>query len=182
MSEDSVTARKNGIAPMKVLGIFALAMINVAAVLSIRNFPSMAMYGWECVGWYIIGTILFLIPLSLAGAELATMMADKGGGVYAWCKEAFGEKGGVVAIIASTLAFAIAPELGSNSIYLFVVMMIAFWGTTAIAYFGENVSSKFQNYGGILGSIIPSVLIIGLGLYWIASGGAIVLPPFSLGE
>jgi amino acid transporter len=196
MSEDAVLPAKTGIAPQKVLGIFALAMINVAAVLSIRNFPSMAEFGWSCIGWYIIGTILFLIPLSLAGAELATMLSDKGGGVYAWCKEAFGEKGGFVAIfcewsnnlvwfptvlafIASTLAFAISPALGSNAIYLFVVMMIAFWGTTAIAYFGENVSSKFQNYGVILGSIIPSVLIIGLGISWIVSGAPIVLPPFS---
>jgi amino acid transporter len=199
MSEDTATPQKSGVAPQKVLGIFALAMINVAAVLSIRNFPSMAEFGWSCIGWYIIGTVLFLIPLSLAGAELATMLSDKGGGVYAWCREAFGTKGGFVAVfcewsnnlvwfptvlafIASTLAFAISPALGSNAIYLFVVMMIAFWGTTAIAYFGENVSSKFQNYGVILGSIIPSILIIGLGIYWIVSGAAIVLPPFSWGE
>ena len=199
MSEDAAPPAKTGIAPQKVLGIFALAMINVAAVLSIRNFPSMAEFGWSCIGWYIIGTILFLIPLSLAGAELATMLSDRGGGVYAWCKEAFGEKGGFVAIfcewsnnlvwfptvlafIASTLAYALSPLLGSNTIYLFVVMMIAFWGTTAIAYFGEDVSAKFQNYGVILGSIIPSVLIIGLGVYWILSGAPIVLPPFSPGE
>ena len=97
MSEDATTAQKTGLAPKKVLGIFALAMINVAAVLSIRNFPSMAEFGWSSIGWYIIGTILFLIPLSLAGAELATMLSDKGGGVYAWCKEAFGTKGGFVA-------------------------------------------------------------------------------------
>jgi hypothetical protein len=35
----------------KVLGVFALAMINVAAVLSLRNYPSMAVYGWSCIGW-----------------------------------------------------------------------------------------------------------------------------------
>jgi amino acid transporter len=199
VSDETASPKKAVLAPPKVLGIFALAMINVAAVLSIRNFPSMAMFGWQCIGWYIIGTVLFLIPLSLAGAELATMLSDKGGGVYAWCKEAFGEKGGFVAIfcewsnnlvwfptvlafIASTLAFALSPALGSNSIYLFVVMMIAFWGTTAIAYFGEDVSSKFQNYGVILGSIIPSVLIIGLGIWWAVSGASIVLPPFSLSQ
>jgi glutamate:GABA antiporter len=199
MSDETAAPKKTVLTPPKVLGIFALAMINVAAVLSIRNFPSMAMFGWQCIGWYIIGTVLFLIPLSLAGAELATMLSDKGGGVYAWCKEAFGEKGGFVAIfcewsnnlvwfptvlafIASTLAFALSPALGSNSIYLFTVMMIAFWGTTAIAYFGENVSSKFQNYGVILGSIIPSVLIIGLGVWWALSGATIVLPPFTLGQ
>jgi glutamate:GABA antiporter len=196
VSEEVPTTKQTGLTPPKVLGIFALAMINVAAVLSIRNFPSMAMFGWSCIGWYIIGTVLFLIPLSLAGAELATMLSEKGGGVYAWCREAFGTKGGFVAIfcewsnnlvwfptvlafIASTLAYALSPALGNNSIYLFIVMMIAFWGTTAIAYFGEDISSKFQNYGVILGSIIPSVLIIGLGVYWILSGAAIVLPPFS---
>ncbi|MCU0630030.1 MAG: APC family permease [Methanoregulaceae archaeon] len=199
MSDETATPKKTVLTPPKVLGIFALAMINVAAVLSIRNFPSMAMFGWECIGWYIIGTVLFLIPLSLAGAELATMLSDKGGGVYAWCKEAFGEKGGFIAIfcewsnnlvwfptvlafIASTLAFALSPALGTNAIYLFVVMMIAFWGTTAIAYFGEDISTKFQNVGVILGSIIPSVLIIGLGVYWAISGASIVLPPFSPGE
>jgi amino acid transporter len=199
VSDETATPKKTVLTPPKVLGIFALAMINVAAVLSIRNFPSMAMFGWECIGWYIIGTVLFLIPLSLAGAELATMLSDKGGGVYAWCKEAFGEKGGFIAIfcewsnnlvwfptvlafIASTLAFALSPALGTNAIYLFVVMMIAFWGTTAIAYFGEDISTKFQNVGVILGSIIPSVLIIGLGVYWAISGASIVLPPFSPGE
>ena len=46
MSEDAVPPAKTGMAPQKVLGIFALAMINVAAVLSIRNFPSMAEFGW----------------------------------------------------------------------------------------------------------------------------------------
>jgi len=196
MSEEGAISSHHGLTPPKVLGIFALAMINVAAVLSIRNYPSMAEFGWSCIGWYVIGTVLFLIPLSLAGAELATMLSDRGGGVYAWCKEAFGEKGGFIAIfcewsnnlvwfptvlafIASTLAFALSPTLGSNPMYLFAVMMIAFWGTTAIALFGEDVSTKFQNIGVIFGSIIPSALIIGLGVWWFASGAVIVLPPFS---
>ena len=67
----NVTGTKKPVS-IKILGVFALAMINVAAVLSIRNFPSMAEFGWSSIGWYIIGTILFLIPISLAGAELAT--------------------------------------------------------------------------------------------------------------
>jgi len=32
----------NGNGKAKTLGVFALAMINVAAVLSLRNYPSMA--------------------------------------------------------------------------------------------------------------------------------------------
>ena len=180
----------------KVLGLFALAMINVAAVLSIRNFPSMAIYGWSCIGWYVIGAILFLIPISLAGAELATGWPE-GGGVYAWVKQAFGEKGGftalfcewsnnlvwfptVLSFIASTLAFALTPSLANSPFYMFSVMMIAFWGTTAIAYFGEEASTKFGNIGVIVGSIIPAILIILLGVWWIGSGQALVLPPLTL--
>jgi amino acid transporter len=185
-----------GLTNKKVLGLFALAMINVAAVLSIRNFPSMAVYGWSCIGWYVIGAIFFLIPISLAGAELATGWPE-GGGVYAWVKQAFGEKGGftalfcewsnnlvwfptVLSFIASTLAFALTPSLATSGLYMFTVMMIAFWGTTGIAYFGEEVSTKFGNIGVILGSIIPAILIIILGLWWLGSGAAIVLPPFSV--
>jgi glutamate:GABA antiporter len=180
----------------KVLGLFALAMINVAAVLSIRNFPSMAVYGWSCIGWYVIGAIFFLIPISLAGAELATGWPE-GGGVYAWVKQAFGERGGftalfcewsnnlvwfptVLSFIASTFAFALTPSLATSGLYMFTVMMIAFWGTTAIAYFGEEASTKFGNIGVILGSIIPAILIIFLGVWWLGSGQAIVLPPFSI--
>jgi len=192
----SNTDTAEGTAPRgKILGVFALAMINVAAVLSIRNFPSMAEYGWSSIGWYILGTILFLVPISLAGAELATGWPE-GGGIYAWVRQAFGEKGGftalfcewsnnlvwfptVLSFIASTLAFALTPDLANNHLYMFSVMMIAFWGTTLIAYFGPEVSTKFGNVGVILGSIIPSILIIFLGIWWFSSGSAIVLPPFS---
>lgn len=190
------TGGSTGLPSKKVLGLFALAMINVAAVLSIRNFPSMAVYGWSCIGWYILGAVMFLIPISLAGAELATGWPE-GGGVYAWVKQAFGEKGGftalfcewsnnlvwfptVLSFIASTLAFALTPALANNPWYMFSVMMIAFWGTTAIAYFGEEASTKFGNVGVILGSIIPAVLIILLGLWWMGSGAALVLPPLTL--
>jgi amino acid transporter len=196
MSADA-TETTSGLPSKKVLGLFALAMINVAAVLSIRNFPSMAIYGWSCIGWYILGAVLFLIPISLAGAELATGWPE-GGGVYAWVKQAFGEKGGftalfcewsnnlvwfptVLSFIASTLAFALTPALANSSWYMFTVMMIAFWGTTAIAYFGEEVSTKFSNIGVILGSIIPAILIILLGLWWLGSGQTLVLPHLTLG-
>lgn len=194
---DTADETTTGIPNRKVLGLFALAMINVAAVLSIRNFPSMAIYGWSCIGWYVIGAVFFLIPISLAGAELATGWPE-GGGVYAWVKQAFGEKGGftalfcewsnnlvwfptVLSFIASTFAFALTPSLASSGIFMFTVMMVAFWGTTAIAYFGEEVSTKFGNIGVIIGSIIPSILIIVLGVWWLGSGAAIVLPPFSIG-
>ncbi|MGA2112342.1 MAG: APC family permease [Anaerolineales bacterium] len=180
----------------KTLGIFALAMINVAAVLSLRNYPSMSVYGWSSIGWYVIGTITFLLPLTMAGAELATGW-PKGGGVYAWVQEAFGDTSGFIAIfcdwsnnlvwfptvlafIASTLAFALNPSLATNGPYVFVVMMIVFWGTTLVALLGEKVSSRFQSFGVIAGTIIPGTLIIALGVWYMLSGKPIQLPPFTL--
>jgi amino acid transporter len=181
---------------VKTLGVFTLAMINVAAVLSLRNYPSMAVYGWSSIGWYLIGTISFLIPLTLAGAELATGW-PKGGGVYAWVKEAFGDTAGFIAVfcewsnnlvwfptvlafIASTFVFAFNPELANNNTYMFVAMMIAFWGTTIISNMGEKVSSRFGSVGVIAGSIIPAILIIILGIAYPLTGNPIALPPFSL--
>jgi glutamate:GABA antiporter len=192
--KDDMSNKKNN--KIKTLGIFALAMINVAAVLSLRNYPSMAEYGWSSIGWYVIGTITFLIPLTMASAELATGW-PKGGGVFAWVKEAFGDTSGFIAIfcewsnnlvwfptvlafIASTLAFALNPSLANNGLYMFTVMMIVFWGTTLIALWGEKASSRFQSFGVIAGTIIPGTLIIALGVWYVLSGKPIQMPTFTL--
>ncbi len=181
----------------KALGVFALVMINIAAVLSLRNYPSMAVYGWSSVGWYAIGTLTFFIPLTLAGAELATGW-PKGGGVYAWVKEAFGDTAGFIAVfcewsnnlvwfptvlafIASTFVFAFNPTLANNSWVMFLMMMLAFWGTTIISLLGERISSAFGSFGMIAGGIIPAVFIIILALLYPLTGKPLALPPFSLG-
>jgi amino acid transporter len=181
--------------PARVMGLFTLAMINVAAVLSVRNYPSMAEFGWSSVGWYVTGTAIFLIPISLAGAELATGWPE-GGGIYAWVRQAFGERGGfialfcewsnnlfwfptVLAFIASTLAFALTPGLAQNPLYMFSVMMIVFWGTTAISWFGTAATVRLSNIGVVFGSIIPSILIIAFGTWWITAGSTNALPAYS---
>ncbi len=185
----------NGTGKAKALGVFALAMINVAAVLSLRNYPAMAVYGWSSIGWYVIGTIAFFVPLTLAGAELATGW-PKGGGVYAWVSEAFGEAAGFIAVfcewsnnlvwfptvlafIASTFAYVFNPALATNNLFMFTVMLVAFWGTTLIALLGSQASSRFTSFGVIAGSIIPAILIIGLGILYVITGKPLALPPFT---
>lgn len=183
---------------VKTLGVFSLAMISVGAVLSVRNYPSMAIYGWSSVGWYILGTLLFLIPITLASAELATGWS-KGGGVYLWVKEAFGEKAGFIAIfcewsnnlvwfptvlafIAGTFAYLFNPALANNGVYMFSVMMIAFWGCTAVAWLGPKITAKFNNFGVLAGSIFPSILLIVFGLIYVAQGKPLQVPTFSVSE
>jgi glutamate:GABA antiporter len=180
----------------KTISIFTLAMVDVAAVLSVRNFPSMAVYGWQLVFWYLLGTIMFLVPVSLVAAELATGW-PKEGGIYAWVTEAFGEKVGFVSIwsvfaqnqvwyptvlsfIAITFAYAVNPSLQNNKVYLLIMMLAIFWGATLFNFLGSRASASFSSIGTILGSIIPALLLIVLGLAFLASGQPSNLPPFSL--
>jgi amino acid transporter len=173
------TKKRSGassIAKKATLGVFALAMIEVTAVLSIRNFPSMAEEGWSMIAWYLLGLITFFLPLSLVAGELATAW-PQGGGVYAWVRQAFGERSGFISIwcewsenvvwfptvlsfIAATFAYVISPALGNNSLYLVGVMLGVFWVVTLGNFFGERFSSPISTWGGIFGAILPTIVII----------------------
>jgi len=176
----------------KVLGIFALAMINVAAVLSLRNFPSMAVYGWSSVTWYVLGAVLFLLPSAFVGAELASGWPE-GGGVYAWVKEAFAEEMGflaiwcewsenlvwfptVLAFLAATLAYVIEPSLATNKVFLVATMIAMFWATTVANFLGARASSLLSSIGVIAGSIIPGAVIVVLAFVWLFQQKATQIP------
>ena len=172
----------------RVLGVTALALINVAAVLSLRNFAELAIYGWSSIFWYLLGTITFLIPTSLIGAELATGWPEAGG-VYAWVRRAWGDQPGFLAIwcewaenivwfptvlayVAATLAFALNPDLTSDPVYMATVMLVIFWGTTFFNFLGTRASAALSSIGTTVGTIIPGTLIILLGIAYLVQGNA----------
>ena len=75
----------------RVLGVSSLALISLAAVLTLRSLPSIAEDGWSSIAYYLLGALLFFVPLALVAAELATGW-PRAGGLYAWVREAFGER------------------------------------------------------------------------------------------
>jgi glutamate:GABA antiporter len=185
------------------LGVFALAMINVASIVSPRNGPLMAEYGWSMFFFLGCSILLFLIPIALASAELATGW-PKAGGVYAWVREAFGERTGFLAIwcdwsenltffptvlsfIAGSLAYAISPELASDNVFLVVVMLCVFWGATVLNFLRVDQSTTLATIGMVLGIFLPILLLAGLAIAWLANGegsriafsGDAVLPDLS---
>src|SRR5690242_8046126 len=87
--------RKNG--SSKRLSVFALVMINVIAVDSLRNLTMGAEYGLALVFFYSLAALLFFIPTVLVTAELATGWPITGGS-YVWVREAFGSRLGFLAI------------------------------------------------------------------------------------
>jgi putative glutamate/gamma-aminobutyrate antiporter len=169
------------------LGVFALAMMNVAAVMSLRGLPMMAVEGLTMFFYIIFSSLLFLVPVSLVSAELATGWPQSGG-VYRWVNEAFGARTGFVAIwlqwlqnviwYPTVLSFAAAalsylfidPALAENKFFNFAIILIVYWGATLINLKGVGVAGKLTTLGVIAGTLIPGIFIIVLGIIWWTSG------------
>ncbi|MCB1085387.1 MAG: amino acid permease, partial [Chlamydiia bacterium] len=172
--------------PKRTLSIFLLAMINVAAICSIKNWPLTAVYGFSSLFYFIVAILFFFIPVSLVSAELATGW-PKRGGIYVWVREAFGHRLGflagwllwienvvwyptILSFIAGTVAFSFNPELANNTLYMFCMIFGTFWAATLLNLLGMKMSGWISTLGVILGTIIPGVIIIALGFAWIAGG------------
>lgn len=170
----------------KSLSIFTLAMINIAAISSVKNWPFAAELGFSSLFYFILAALVFFFPVSLVSAELASAWPKKGG-VYLWVKEAFGPKWGFLAIwlqwvenvvwyptvlsfIASTIAYIFDPELAKNATYTVSVVLIIFWGATLVNFFGMKTSGWISDMGAICGTFIPGGIIILLGAYWLFEG------------
>lgn len=181
----------------RFLNLPLLALLNLAVMTSLRNLPIVSEYGFGSSFFYLLVAVVFLFPAGLISAELATGWT-RTGGVYIWVREAFGPGWGFFAIwmqwihsvpwfpailsfSASALAFLFDPELANNKVYLVTCTLVGFWGFTLFNYFGLKTSSWFSAIGVICGTIIPGLLLIVLGIVWIASGNPLQIE-FTVGS
>lgn len=170
----------------KVLSVFSLVMINVIAVDSLRTLPLSAVLGLPLVSYYLFAAFTFFIPVALVAAELAATY-PKTGGIYVWTREAFGKKIGfltiwlqwiynvvwyptILAFIVATSSYLFSPELATNKTYILLSSITLFWLFTLLNTFGMKLSSLISTVGAILGTIIPMLFIIILGIYWLING------------
>lgn len=175
------------------LGVFTLAMINVAAVISLRGLPAEAEYGVSSAFYYIFAAIVFLIPVSLVAAELASLFSDKQGGMFRWVGEAFGQKTGFLAIwlqwIESTIWYPTVLTFGavslafigmdhtadsvlaSNKIYTIIVVLAIYWLATLISLKGMGWVGKATKIGAMVGTVIPAGILVILAIIYLAMGG-----------
>ncbi len=170
----------------RTITVFTLAMINVAAIGSVKNWPVTAEYGFSSIFYLLLAALIFFIPVSLVCAELATGW-PKSGGVFVWVKEAFGHRTGFLAIwllwaenaiwyptilsfIAATVAYIFDPALSSNTTFTLTIILASFWVATLVNLLGMKISGWISTYGVIFGTFIPGGLIIILGLIWYFTG------------
>lgn len=167
----------------RILTPFLLAMINVSAICSIRNWPVAATYGFSSLFLIILVSIVFFVPIAFVSAELATGWPESGG-VFAWVKEAFGHEMGflsvwflwltnipwyptLLAFISGTLAFIFDPKLANDPIYTLSMILLLFWAATFLNLKGMKTSSWISSFGVICGTLLPGIVIILLGISWI---------------
>lgn len=180
-----------------------LAMMNVAAIGSLKNWPIVAEYGLASLLLFLLATLIFFIPSALVSAELATGW-PKMGGVYVWVKEAFGHRTGFLAIwllwvqnvvwyptslafIAGVAAYIIDPGLAGNKFYTLGIIIPVFWIVTLLNFCGMRISGWISSFGVIVGNFLPGIIIIALGALWFFQGKPLeisfdqahVLPSFS---
>jgi putative glutamate/gamma-aminobutyrate antiporter len=171
----------------RVLTVFTLAMINVAAVANLGQLSILAEYGLSAIFFVGFSALVFFIPTALVSAELATGWPERGG-VYLWVKEAFGQRFGFLAIwlqwienviwyptilsfVAATIAFIINPALAQNPLYTFGMILVVTWAVTFANFRGMKLSGQISSYCVIAGTLFPAALVILLGLVWISTGG-----------
>ena len=159
-----------GIKKTAMISVMAFAIMNVTTIVSLRGMPSQAEYGLTSIFYYLFAAIVFLIPVSLVAAELASTFPKKGG-VFRWVGEAFGPRWGFAAIYYQwqavviwfptvlifagvSLAYIWWPEsfdarLASNKLYMIVVLLAVYWVATLNTFRGMKSSSKLSTLGGL---------------------------------
>lgn len=177
----------------KALSVFTLVMINIIAIDSLRNLPSNAATGLQIIFYYLVAGVIFLLPCLLITAELATNR-PKTGGAYIWVRDAFGAQFGfmtiwiqwiynviwyptILSFIAANIAYLINPTLASNTLYMVSVIIVMFSLSTIVNCFGMRISGGLSNLSAIIGTIIPMLVIIALGILWMASGKPLAIQP-----
>ncbi len=170
----------------KTLGVFSIAMINLAIIYSIRGLPLLAEEGTASGFYLLVSAVFFLIPVAFISAELATGWPPKGpGGIYIWVRQALGERWGFVAIwmqwsenviwfptvlsfIGATIAYIFMPSLANNKLYMLTTILFIYWAGTFANFHGIKTSAWISTLG-VIGTMVSTFLIIALGIAWLAS-------------
>ena len=161
-----------------------LAILTVASVGSLGSAPALAVFGLASVFLYVLPALVFLLPVSLVAAELSSGWP---GGVYNWVAEGISAPMGLLAVwcefaqtiffypallaqVAGTLAYVFDPRLAGNGVYNAVVIIVLFWGGVLLSTRGIALIADFSSSGTMIGTFIPTVIIVALGIAYLMQG------------
>jgi glutamate:GABA antiporter len=161
-----------------------LAVLTVASIGSLGSAPALAVFGLASVFLYVLPALVFLLPVSLVAAELSSGWP---GGVYNWVREGISAPLGLLAAwcqfaqtiffypallaqVAGTLAYVFEPRLAGNGVFNAVVIIVLFWGGVLLSSRGMALVADFSASGTLIGTFIPAVILVGLGVAYLLTG------------
>jgi len=165
-------------------------MMTVGSVGYLGSAPASAVYGLASVFLYVLPAFVFLLPVSLVAAELASGWQ---GGVYNWVREGMSAPMGLLAVwcqfaqtifyypallafVASTLAYVIDPGLAGNGVYNAVIIIVLFWLSVLVTSRGQTLAAELASSGTVVGTLIPGGLLVVFGIAYLLQGNPSAAP------
>ncbi len=175
----------------KVLGLPDLVLFTVSAILLLDTLAASASIGPSSLFWWLFLGVVFLLPVGLITAELATAYPEEGG-VYVWIRRGLGRHWAARAVWAYWVNTAIwLPSIfilfagvfsRLSGIDLSLPQQIGVgialaWLTALLDILGLKVGKWVPNLGALFKMIIFAVLIVAGWRYGQSNGFANPLTP-----
>ena len=176
-------------------------MMTVGSVGYLGSAPATAVLGLASVFLFVLPAFVFLVPVSLVAAELASAWPD---GIYNWVREGISAPMGLLAVwcqfaqtifyypallayVGSTLAYVIDRRLAGNGVYTAAIIIVLFWGGVLVSSRGVSLVARLSSSGTVIGTLIPGAMLVVLGVIYLAQGhhssapidSHHILPPWS---
>jgi amino acid transporter len=165
-------------------------MMTVGSVGYLGSAPALSVFGLASVFLYVLPALVFLLPVSLVAAELASGWE---GGVYNWVREGLSPPMGMLAVwcqfaqtifyypallayVGATLAYVIDQRLASNGVYTGAVIVVAFWASVIVSSRGPALVAKLASSGTVIGTMVPAAILVGLGVAYLLQGNPSAAP------
>ncbi len=172
-------------------GLRDITLFAIACIVGARWIAPAAHAGSGSLALWLLGALLFMIPLSIAVAEL-TVRHPHAGGMYVWARADFGEWHGFlcfwvywVAIAiwfppaamfySSAAAWMLGPEfahLASDRGYLITASLVAIWIALGTNIIGVRIGKWTENIGAIASWILGILLAVTAWKIWLKHGSA----------
>ena len=158
----------------KVLGLPDLVLFTVSAILLLDTLAASASIGASSLFWWLFLGTIFLIPIGLITAELATAYPEEGG-LYVWIRRGLGRHWAARAVWAYWINTAIwLPSIFILFAGVFVrvsgvdlslsqqvgIGVALAWMTALLDILGLKIGKWVPNLGALFKMVIFTVLIV----------------------
>jgi amino acid transporter len=165
-----------------------LVLFNLVAVLGLRWLATAAKAGPSALALWALAGLFFFVPQGLVVTELASRFPQEGG-IYQWTKRALGERHGYLcgwcywinnvlyypnllistAVIATFVIGRGESALANDWAYVLTATLVCLWLAVLLNVVGVGTGKWLQNAGGV-GTYVPGLILIALGIVAIAGG------------